>query len=227
MTERSKHDRLLAILAARDSSRADRLLSVARPSFEGMAEELNRPTVEREPFLSAPALALVLDALDDTEESIARAAALIELLRWISNHRPLMEENDPREAIASSVGPDAGTSRDIHHLAAARELLAQSHTAGLDALIGELDARIDELRGPDVRHLWARGHTAQLVGTRGTAKENIGRWQALLAREISALVPDSTVERYASIADLLTLAGIETERQYVRVIVKYRKPEVG
>lgn len=217
MNEPARLKRLRAFLAARDRSRADDLLCKAQPQSDGLADELSRPGIEREPFLVSKAFARTLDAHDDTDEAIARAAALIELLRWILNHRSLMEASDPREAISSSELPDTDKSRAINLLAAACELL-ESRDAAL------LIAPMEALRDPPSRETWARGHDAELIGKRGTAKKNIGRWQALLVREIAALVPDATVNRDAAIAELLSVAGIETIRQYVRETLRHRRP---
>ncbi|MEX2149006.1 MAG: hypothetical protein WD793_02225 [Steroidobacteraceae bacterium] len=192
MIERLRRVRLLALLAARDRGRADELLRAVRPGSEGLAAELNRPSIERKPFLSAPGFARIVNALDDSDEAISRAAKLADLLRHYSNHRPLMETSDTREAITNSAMLDGDVPRAI-------------------------DALIWDLRGLPPRERWARGHDPALIGKRGTPKEKINRWRALLVFEIHALVPE--VKDYKAIAELLRLTSVGLEERLIEVLV--------
>lgn len=218
MTELLRRDRLLAKLAEWDHRREKLLRREFGPASADLELEIERPALEREPLLQLKACGEVLDAGDDSDESIARSARLVELLRWISNHRYQMERSDPRESIASNDATKPVRRRAIEHLTKARQEYLEPRDAA------RLDAFIDELRRRPTIDMWARGHDSRLIGTRGTAKKLINRWRALLIREISALVPVSMMRRDAAIAELLTAAGIETIPKHVQETLKYRKP---
>ncbi|MEX0733303.1 MAG: hypothetical protein WDZ66_04005 [Steroidobacteraceae bacterium] len=230
-----KMARVRAKLAEWDRPRDDELLRFAVASAGlGLAEELNRPRIEREPFLSLPAFARILEASDDTDQAIARAAALIERLRHIANHRRLMKTCNPERAIASSDVPDVNPLF-IQHLIDWREFYKQRG----DSRAAHYQTVIEDLSGPFLtRELWAHGYDRELIGKRGGARKTakskrrgkpprtvkpneFGRWRPLLVCEIAALVPGATVN-YAAISELLTAAGIETTRQYVRSTLEIR-----
>ncbi len=213
-------ERVRAKLAVLDRPRSELLLRTSEGTVVvGLARELNRPLTERAPFLATSALSRILDALDESDESILRVAHLVEWLRWIPNHRDLMEQTDPRKAIANRRMVEAGRRRVLENFAAARDQLDPGYHAEIGALIERVKGEVRPIWRTNER--WATGHNPELLGQRGkvTKTDKIGRWRGLLVRELAALVPANTFNRYAAIAELLTAAGVKTTPQYVRSVV--------
>lgn len=170
MTGLSRRDRPLALratLAEWDRRRADLLQREAGSASEGWEAEIERPAVEREPYLATPAFGSVLDALDGSDESIERAAQLVELLRRIANSLVLMATSDPRTALkatrtierwAAGFDPELlgrrGGGRNLIDIRRWRALLART-----------LDRQLGRLVRPDAFELDRYATIAELLET--------------------------------------------------------------
>lgn len=67
---------------------------------------------------------------------------------------------------------------------------------------------------------WADFAPLELIGTRGRAGDDTAAFRGWMVRSLARLIPESTHNRAACIAELLTLSGVEVTRQYVAADLK-------